>query len=294
MNTSVCANQAPDADPISPGQPNSPLFSAAEINCEVVSNHWVNIEYKQLILKAPAIAMTTQPGQFFHLMCPGSEEQQPYLRRPMSIYRVDKAKEHIEFLYKVQGLGTRGLATLSAGKKINVLGPLGKGFSLPATDGGHALIVARGVGLATMAPLAESAVNRGFAVTAILSARAESLIMSADYLQAIGADVIEVHDDDGSSDPVNIERLIREVHAAKPLQYMATCGSNRLLQVVKHLADEWQIKGEVALEQRMGCALGMCFACVKPFKDPANPQSTHYRRVCWDGPVFQTQESVSW
>lgn len=261
--------------------------------CDVVSNEWVNAEYKHLVLNAPPIALTAQPGQFFHLACPPSGDDQPFLRRPMSVYRVDLAAQRIEFLYKVQGVGTRGLATLVPGGVLDVMGPVGQGFTLPPSCR-HTLIVARGVGLATMAPLAEFAISQGAAVTAVLSARAPDLVMSVEYLQSCGAQVITVNDNDGSSDIARMEELIREVHARQPIDYLTTCGSNRLLQLVQKLSTEWQVAGEVALEQKMGCALGMCFACVKPFRKAPGAAQTSYRRVCWDGPVFNVQETVSW
>jgi len=261
--------------------------------CDVISNEWVNAEYKHLVLHAPPIALTARPGQFFHLACPASGEDQPYLRRPMSLYRVDPAGRRVEFLYKVQGVGTRGLATLAPGSVLDIMGPVGRGFTLPAPCR-HALIVARGVGLATMAPLAEFAAAQGAAVTAILSARAPDLVMSVDYLQASGARVLAVHDTDGSSDIDRLEALVRGLHERQPVDFLATCGSNRLLRLVQKLGAEWQVAGQVALEQNMGCALGMCFACVKPFLKTPGSSQTSYRRVCWDGPVFNVQETVSW
>jgi len=267
-------------------------FSAAENLCEVVSNGWVNAEYKHLVLKAPPIALTARPGQFFHLTCPPSGDDSPYLRRPMSLYRVNAAAGQVEFLYKVQGAGTRGLATLEPSNILDALGPVGEGFSLPENCR-HVLLLARGVGLATMAPLAEHAIREGAAVTAILSARSEALVMSADYLRSVGARVIVVHDEDGSSAVDRIEALIRAEHARNPFDLLTTCGSNRLLQLLQTLGAQWGVAGQVALEQLMGCALGMCFACVRPFRKEPGSDTMGYRRVCWDGPVFDIQETVA-
>lgn len=268
-------------------------FTVAENICRVLSNQWVNAEYKHLTLEAPPVALTARPGQFFHIACPATATDSPYLRRPMSVYRVDRAASRVEFLYKVQGAGTRGLATLEPGDSLDVMGPLGQGFSLPE-QAAHVLILARGVGLATMAPLAEHARSRGADVTAVLSARSADLLMSMDYLQSVGARVLTVHDGDSSSDPARLESLLRSLHAKQGFDYMSTCGSNRLLQLLQRLSAEWSIPAEVALEQKMGCALGMCFACVKPFRKQAGSQETGYRRVCWDGPVFNALETVSW
>lgn len=294
MNSSSVIAIAPKPDPSSCAPCTSEhQFSAAESLCDVVSNHWVNAEYKHLVLQAPPVALRAKPGQFFHLACPASGADQPYLRRPMSLYRVNAAAGQIEFLYKVQGAGTRGLATLTPGATLDVMGPVGQGFKLPQPCR-HVLILARGVGLATMAPLAEFAVAQGAAVTAVLSARNRALLMSVEYLQSVGAQVITVHDEDGSSSVQRIEALVRETHARQALDLMATCGSNRLLQLLQTLSGEWGVPGQVALEQHMGCALGMCFACVRPFRKTPGSEQTSYRRVCWDGPVFDVQETVSW
>lgn len=271
----------------------APEFSIAENQCRVLTNEWANAEYKHLVLAAPTVALAARPGQFFHLACPSQGEEVAFLRRPMSVYRVAADIGQIEFLYKVQGIGTRGLASLETGDVLDALGPLGQGFDLPPACA-HALILARGVGLATLAPLAEFAIAQGAAVTAILSARSPELVMSAEYLREVGAKVVTVTDVEQNSDVENLERLIRKLHAESPFDYLTTCGSNRQLLLLQRLGAELQVRGEVALEQRMGCGLGMCFACVRPFRcAPSSDQST-YRRVCWDGPVFDLQETLSW
>ncbi|SFU23760.1 dihydroorotate dehydrogenase electron transfer subunit [Paraburkholderia aspalathi] len=273
----------------------SRIPSIAENQCVVRSNEWVNPEYKHLVLSAPDLALTVRAGQFFHLACPPSNDEVPYLRRPMSIYRVAPENQRIEFLYKVQGVGTRGLAQLNRGDTLDALGPLGKGFDLPATTGAaHVLLLARGVGLATMAPLAQEAIAAGARVTAVLSARSPSLVMSADYLRDAGADIVIVTDDDQTSDVVQVEHLIRRLHASRPVTFATTCGSNRLLSMLQRVAAELQIPGQIALEQHMGCAIGACYACVRPFRKSAGSDELTYRRVCLDGPVFDLQETTSW
>jgi dihydroorotate dehydrogenase electron transfer subunit len=267
----------------------------AENQCMVRSNDWVNAEYKHLVLSAPPLALTARAGQFFHLACPASNDDTPYLRRPMSIYGVNAGDQRIEFLYKVQGAGTRGLAQLTAGDTLDALGPLGKGFTLPPDrNDGHVLLLARGVGLATMAPLAQEAIAAGAHVTAVLSARTPALMMSADYLREAGATVRMVTDDEQTSDVVQVESLIRRIHAERPVTFATTCGSNRLLSMLQRVTAQLGIPGEVALEQRMGCGIGACYACVRPFRKHAQSEELSYRRVCWDGPVFDLQETTSW
>lgn len=268
-------------------------YPVAENLCRVVGNVWVNSEYRQLVLDAPEPALAARPGQFFHLACPAVGGDQPFLRRPMSIYQADRERGRIHFLYKVQGAGTRGLASLEEGDSLDAMGPVGRGFRLPA-KARHVLLAGRGVGLATLAPLARHATSMGAQVTALLSARTAELVMSVDVMRAAGAEVLTVNDADGTSDVGRVEVLVRHAHAHLPVDYMATCGSNRLLTLLQQVGQELAIFGEVAVEQTMGCALGMCFACVKSFRKQPGADELTYRRVCWEGPVFDLQEAVSW
>lgn len=268
-------------------------FPITEAPCEVLHNDWVNAEYKHLVVKGNPASLKAQPGQFFHLMCPATEQDQPFLRRPMSLYGVYPEAGRVEFLYKVQGAGTRGLATLKVGENLDMLGPLGRGFEL-ATTTRHVLILARGVGLATLTPLAAAAIAQGARVTAVLSARTEDLIMSKAELEQAGAEVVTVTDEDGSSAVPRLDALIRHLHQQRPFDFMATCGSNRLLKLLQHLSAELDVPGQIAMEQHMGCAVGMCYACVRPFRKSDNSAELSYRRVCWDGPVFALKEALTW
>jgi len=267
-----------------PGE-NRPI---AELICPVVSNLWINDQYKHLIVEANPGAMAVQAGQFFHLLCPKSGDDEPYLRRPMSVYRIDRNQDRIEFLYNVVGLGTQQLAKLEPGDGLDMVGPLGQGFRL--TDNlGHLLMVARGVGLSTLAPLAMAAHDHGIRVSAILSARTPEVLMAVDYLCQSGAEVHTVTDRDGTSLPEKVEELARHIIAANDTGLLATCGSNRLLKLLQRLGKELEIPGQVALEQLMACGLGMCYCCVRRI----GPEGT-YKRVCVDGPVFDLQEVQSW
>jgi dihydroorotate dehydrogenase electron transfer subunit len=252
----------------------------------VVSNHSINADYRHLILQADARAATAAAGQFFHLLCPASGSDTPFFRRPMSIYRADPHAGVVEFLYKVTGAGTRGLATLRPGDGLPMLGPLGIGFTLQAAWK-HIVVLGRGVGLATLAPLSDLAVQNGLRVTAILSARDAANLMSQSRFRNIGAEVIEVVDSDGSSAPDNIERILRRLHASGRADAFFTCGSNRLTMLMQKLGGELGVPGEVALEQQMACGLGMCYCCVRAFKQGKDLVS---KRVCWDGPVFPIAE----
>src|SRR4051794_5248307 len=179
---------------------------AEEALAPILAHDWVNSEYKHLVVEASPKALAVRPGQFFNLLCPSPDEGELWLRRPQSVYRIDRAKRRIEFLYKCVGRGTNGLARLKRGDDLNMVGPLGVGFSVdPAWK--HVVVLGRGVGLATLAPISQLAAENGIGVTAILSARSAEFLMAADLFAQVG-DVIGVLDSDGSSAVESVEAIL--------------------------------------------------------------------------------------
>jgi dihydroorotate dehydrogenase electron transfer subunit len=262
---------------------------AEEALCPVVSHDWVNAEYKHLAVAASPRALAVKPGQFFNLLCPSPDAGELWLRRPQSVYRIDKARGRIEFLYKCVGRGTKGLATLKAGDVLNIVGPLGVGFHLDPLWR-NVVVLGRGVGLATLAPISQLAAGCGVGVTAILSARSRDLVMADDLFAKVGT-VVPVLDTDCSSDVENVERILQRLIAAKCADAFFTCGSNRLMQLMKRLARQHGIPGQVAMEQVMACGLGPCYVCVRTFEVNGRKE---LRRVCIEGPVFDLQEAIGW
>jgi dihydroorotate dehydrogenase electron transfer subunit len=262
---------------------------AEESLCPVVSHRWVNPEYKHLIVDASPKALAVMPGQFFNLLCPSPDEGELWLRRPQSVYRIDRDNARIEFLYKCVGRGTQGLATLERGDTLNMVGPLGVGFSVdPAWR--NIVVLGRGVGLATLAPISQLAGERGIGVTAILSARSPEFVMANDLFAEVGK-VIGVLDSDGTSAVENVEAILRGLIAQGKADAFFTCGSNRLFQLMKWLGKEHGIPGQIAMEQVMACGLGPCYVCVRTFEVNGKKE---LRRVCIEGPVFDMQEAVGW
>ena len=246
--------------------------------CRVAEHRWVNARYKYLRLSAPAqVVRRTAAGQFYQLACPVSTTQAPFLRRPMSVYGTGP-DDRLEFLYHVKGIGTRALERVVAGESLTVIGPLGAGFSFSA-GWKRVLLVARGVGLATMAPLVPLAARAGVAITALLSARSPADLMREEFLRGAQADVHVVFDSDGSSAVPAVEAILRKILTEQRPDMVYTCGSNRLLELLQKLG----VAGEVALEQQMACAMGVCLSCVRLFNEPGGQV---FRRVCCEGPVF--------
>jgi dihydroorotate dehydrogenase electron transfer subunit len=262
---------------------------AEESLCPVVFHDWVNAEYKHLIVEASPKALTVTPGQFFNLLCPSPDVGELFFRRPQSVYRINRKRSRIEFLYKCAGRGTRGLATLEKGDELNMVGPLGVGFRLdPAWR--HIVVLGRGVGIATLGPISQLARENDVGVTAILSARDKDFVMADTFFREAG-DVVSVLDTDGTSVVENVETILDGLIAQQRADAFFTCGSNRLFQLMKRLAKAHNIPGQVAMEQVMACGLGPCYVCVRTFEVAGKKE---LRRVCIEGPVFDMAEAVGW
>jgi dihydroorotate dehydrogenase electron transfer subunit len=263
---------------------------AGEFIAEVVSNGWVNAEYKHIVLNVHERALSAYAGQMFHLLCPSPDGGEVWTRRPMSVYRVNRPAGQVEFLYKVEGRGTQGISLLQPGDEFNIAGPLGVGFQLKP-EWKNIVILARGVGLATLAPLAQLAANNSVHVTAVLSARNAGLVMSQDFFKALGGRTIAVTDSDGTSSVENVETILETLIAEGKADAFFTCGSNRLLRLMQRLGKKHGIPGQVAMEQIMVCGMGACYVCVRTFEIDGVKT---LKRVCRDGPVFEMQQAVGW
>ncbi|MDG1883594.1 MAG: dihydroorotate dehydrogenase electron transfer subunit [Alphaproteobacteria bacterium] len=261
-----------------------------EVDTEVILNNHVNYEYKHLILRVPSEVLGIIPGQFFHLQCPTFEGSIPFLRRPMSVYQFSKKEKQIEFMYKLHGKGTRAISNLKKGNLFNIVGPLGKGFVVEESYK-NIVLIARGVGLATLAPLANLAFEKGINLTVICSARSKDYLMSLDLFNSLSNKVIAVTDNDGSSSMDNIELLINNIISNQGVDAFFTCGSNRILKLLKKVCELNNIPGQIALEQQMACGIGMCFCCVRPFEIG---NKIIQKRVCNEGPVFRVSEALPW
>jgi dihydroorotate dehydrogenase electron transfer subunit len=152
------------------------------------------------------------------------------------------------------------------------------------------VVLGRGVGLATLAPISQLAAENGIGVTAILSARSPDFVMAGDLFGKVG-DVIGVLDSDSSSSVENVEAILQRLIANRKADAFFTCGSNRLFQLMKRLGKQHGIPGQIAMEQIMACGLGPCYVCVRTFEVDGKQE---LRRVCIEGPVFDLQEALGW
>lgn len=254
---------------------------------EILSNQWVSRRYCHMKIAIHDWSVAAvKPGQFFHIRTVDSYA--PLLRRPFSIYRINEADNTLEFLYLVKGAGTKKLAERKPKQLLDIFGPLGNTFTIPEASKGM-LLVARGVGIATLSALAFAAGKKGIPCYAILSARSkEDILVEKELLQA-GITTFAVNDEDGTSDPAAVGRLAEELIGRQLVDSVFTCGSKRLAILMKKLAEQHQLFAEIALEEHMGCAMGACYACVCDIQEGDEIRTI---RLCQDGPVLPLMKVV--
>jgi len=242
-------------------------------------------------VKSPQITMHAQPGQFLHVRV--GQGPEPLLRRPLSIFQVDRKRGVLSLLFRVAGKGTNLLSRRRLGEDLDLVGPLGQGFDVPSGTR-TALIVAGGLGVAPLFFLAQDLVRRGISIHFLMGARCQDQLLCRDQLQALSSH-LQVSTDDGSDGfPGLVTQLLEEFLRRENLDSGSTlicsAGPEAMLAKVASLACQFGIPGQISMERNMACGLGACLGCVVLCRSRERVQT--YRRVCVDGPVFRLEEVV--
>ncbi|MBR5090329.1 MAG: dihydroorotate dehydrogenase electron transfer subunit [Ruminiclostridium sp.] len=227
----------------------------------------------------PEVAELARCGQFVHILAPGFT-----LRRPISICGIDRAEGTIRFVFLVKGHGTEAIARLDEGDMIDMIAPLGNGFSVQsAPSDKRVIVVGGGIGVPPMLETAKNCKN----VTAVLGFRSYGNIILADEFKAVCDEVI-ICTDDGSvgENAIVTAPLTRELDKGEVGAVFA-CGPTRMLGAVAELTKQYGVFCEVSLEERMGCGVGACVGCVARINRNGEEKLL---RVCKDGPVFNAGE----
>ncbi|MCD6600378.1 MAG: dihydroorotate dehydrogenase electron transfer subunit [Dehalococcoidia bacterium] len=270
-----------------------------EFMCTVISNVEILPHVNLMWLEASQIAATAQPGQFVTLCCGDLT-----LRRPLSIHQVNKRQ--IALLFKIAGKGTLWLSQRREGDRLNVLGPLGKGFKVES-DSRNLLMLAGGIGIAPLVFLAQYASSQ-HSVKLIHGAGTSSELYSLSPLPS-GIQVTTVTEDGSGG---NGKGLITDIlpdflewtdqmYACGPsgmykgmakllcrFKSPAPCASEELVPSETFTQDKAEEgyklkKCQISLEVRMGCGVGACYGCSINTKKGL-------KKVCLDGPVFELDD----
>jgi len=250
------------------------LFTAT-----VLDNERIMPATNVLTMGAGRAARSAAPGQFLHIRC--GDAAAPLLRRPMSIYRVEG--EAIQLMIRDVGEGSAWLVRRQPGDELDCLGPLGHGFRLDASAR-NLLMVGGGYGVAPLVGLAERAIRRGSNITLAVGAATSELVFPTRLLPA-EVEYLVATDDGSVGYHGYVTELVRDRLAWADAVY--ACGPVPMMAALARIMREGALRkqGQVAMEERMGCAMGVCLGCV--IETTRGPL-----RVCTEGPVFDIHRVV--
>ena len=252
------------------------------IDMKVVENISLHPKYCLLKLTVDGKLPEMVPGQFVQVRVDGSP--QTFLRRPISINFVDKAANELWLLIQKVGEGTRRLSEYAPGDTINLMLPLGNGFSLPGGSASSILLVGGGVGTAPMLYLGYILKSIGYEPSFLLGARTREDVLQLDEFEKYGAVYVTTEDGSmGEKGFVTNHSILND----KRFEQIYTCGPKPMMVAVAGYAKNTSIECEVSLENLMACGIGACLCCVEKTKEG------HNVCVCTEGPVFNI-DKLSW
>jgi dihydroorotate dehydrogenase electron transfer subunit len=237
-------------------------------------------DYYLLTIDSPAIGGVARPGQF--VMVKVADTPFPLLRRPLSVH--DAGPSGIGLFFKTAGLGTEILARKKAGDTLDILGPLGKGYTvLPDFKGKRTHLVGGGRGIAPLFFLGRELRALGARVTVFYGGRSQTDIPLREKFEAAGLPLF-CSTDDGSFgfEGLVTELLGRELNGS-PADILYVCGPAAMMKAAAEMARDRGIPGEFSLESIMGCGIGACWGCVHRVR---NGNGDGWVKICEEGPVF--------
>lgn len=248
--------------------------------------------YHSITVVAPDIAKEFRPGQFVTVAV-GGPHSAMLLRRAFSVYDVKQRGVYggtVEFVFSVAGKGTEWLCGLAPHDTVDVVGPLGRPFSLPR-EPAHCVLVGGGYGSAPLFPLAEALRARGCRVDVVLGAGTADRLFG--YLDAkrMAASIVVTTDDGTMGERGRVSDVLPEVIERTAADVVYACGPMGMLRAVSAIGTEHGLPTQCAVEESMACGFGVCMTCVLPVV--GDDGRTRMVRSCVEGPVF-AGDAVRW
>lgn len=252
------------------------------ITADIIKQECLLDDIFSMYIRADRIAAEAHSGQFVSLY---SRDSARLLPRPISICEIDKKAGTIRLVYRTVGEGTREFSHLKKGDRIDVLGPIGNGYSLETEN---PILVGGGIGVPPMLQLARELREKGVSrdnLSVVLGFRDSTFLLN-EFKKL--ATVYIASDTGGVGTKGTALDAIKENAVTGDVIY--ACGPKPMLRAVKAYAFEKDIPAELSLEERMACGIGACLACVCQTVDIDEHSRVYNRRVCVDGPVFKAEE----
>lgn len=266
---------------------------AHQIIAKVVRKELLTPDIIRLTLRAPQVAAIAEPGQF--VMVKVSDGISPLLRRPFSIHQA--GADCLQILFKVVGKGTGCLAERELGDGVDIIGPLGHGYSLPVAARKNVCLVGGGMGIAPLFFLAEEILRTcpevNLQVYAGAGAGTELSTLQKDFA-GLGVE-IAIATDDGSLGHAGYVTDLLNLTLDRGRQWQFySCGPHPMLAKVAEFCRVEKWPCQVSLETMMACGISACLGCtIRTSSTKAQGGNVPYLHVCKDGPVFDSGD-VAW
>lgn len=244
----------------------------------VTDNIRIHQNYVLLKMTHTSALPKMYPGQFAEIRVDHSPTT--FLRRPISINFVDREKNEVWFLVQLVGDGTRQLATVNVGETVNVVLPLGNGFTMPTDNTKKVLLVGGGVGTAPLLYFGKKLQEVGIRPTFLLGARSAQDLLQLDEFKQYGE--VYCTTEDGSMGEKGYVTQ-HSILTKERFDSIHTCGPKPMMMAVAKYASANDITCEASLENTMACGVGACLCCVE------NTKEGHVC-VCKEGPVFNIKK----
>ena len=244
----------------------------------IVSQKCIGTDIYDMVLSFPRGAKEAKPGQFIAMYC---EDGTKLLPRPISICGIDAEKGTLRVVYRIAGEGTRLFSEMREGDSLEVLGPLGNGFTMKEEK---AIIVGGGIGIP---PMLELAKQLSCEKTVVLGYRDELFLK--DEFESY-ADVVVATEDGSCGTKGTVIDAIKEAGVDGKVIY--ACGPMPMLKALAEYAEAHDMEAQISLEERMACGIGACLGCICKTKKKDHHTNVNNQRICKDGPVFDAEEVV--
>lgn len=223
------------------------------------------------------------PGQFLHIRVPRSDL---LLRRPISLNAIDHSKKECRIIYRIEGVGTKVLSEMQKGDRLDVLGPLGNGFSIAdIPKGATAFIIGGGIGIPPLYELSKQLRQKGVKTVHFLGFTTSTTMYAVTDFEELGPTLVAT--DDGSFGKCgNVGNLLLSFEQVPDVVF--ACGNTGLLKTTEQFYAEKVANVQLSLEARMACGIGACYACVCHVKDDASGIKSV--KICDEGPIFKAGE----
>ncbi len=255
-------------------------------NMTIIANRQIAKDIYELTLAGSLVQRMRTPGQFVHMKVANSG---PLLRRPLSLCDINQEANECTIIYRAEGAGTMLLSQKLPGDTVDVLGPLGNGFSVSALSSGQrALLVGGGIGVPPLYELAKQLVNKGVFVTIVLGFQTKDVVFYEERFASFGETYVATVD--GS---YGMKGFVTDVihHHRLSFHVLYACGPKPMLRA---LANEFPHQDVyLSLEERMGCGVGACFACVCRVPHSETAYKKYVATVRYFGRGRSCYESIS-